>query len=131
MCKNSRRSRERTGSGFVSQTAQIGDKQGGGRSLAIFVANSTYFNHVNLLRKHLLCFSHTITTVGGAEWLRGAGGSGENAQPPMQNTNFNFNLLVLHSSTSGPRVRATAHPPPHPPSTPRPAELGRRPSARP
>lgn len=25
-----------------------------------FVANSTYFNHVNLLRKHLLCFLHTI-----------------------------------------------------------------------
>lgn len=46
-----------------------------------FVANSTYFNHVNLLRKHLLCFLHTITTTGNCrrrrlpqtKWGKGSG----------------------------------------------------------
>lgn len=70
-----------------------------------FVASSTYFNHVNLLRKHLLCFLHTITTTGNCRRRRlpqtkkgkGSGCSAlslslSRSQRDCIGTNFNFNL---------------------------------------
>lgn len=64
MCKNlhhgSGGGGRRRAKGFVSRCGGRRPPATSSR-VAIFVANSTYFNHVNLLRKHLLCFSHTIT----------------------------------------------------------------------
>lgn len=61
-----------------------------------FVANSTYFNHVNLLRKHLLCFLHTITTRRRRQRRRRPSGAGQRiARPRCSATNFNFNLATV------------------------------------
>lgn len=66
-----------------------------------FVANSTYFNHVNLLRKHLLCFLHTITTTGNCrrrrlpqtKWGKGSGCSA-----------FSLSLSLVLSETAAVQI---------------------------